>query len=147
MLGLNFSSKLDWGSHVISIAKTASKEMGVLICSMKIHSLEVGLYLCKSMICPYMEYCVTSGLVPLVATWNCWSFTYCFTWTLAHHWNVASLSLFYRYLVDVLQNWLNWFHFLFLRGGLLIILIDCMIFPSPFLDVARMSMSTVSFLA
>ena len=25
MLALNFSSKLDWGSYVISIAKTASK--------------------------------------------------------------------------------------------------------------------------
>ena len=50
-------------------------------------------------------------------------------------------------LVDVLQNWLNWFHFPFLEGGLLVILIDCMIFLSPFLDVTRMSMSTVSFLA
>ena len=50
-------------------------------------------------------------------------------------------------LVDVLQNWLNWFHFLFLEGGLLILLIDCMIFQSPFVDVTRMSMSTVSFLA
>ena len=49
-------------------------------------------------------------------------------------------------MVDVLQNWLNWFHFLFLEGGLLVILIDCMIFLSPFLDVTRMSMSTVSFL-
>ena len=44
-------------------------------------------------------------------------------------------------------NWINWFHFLILEGGLLIILIDCMIFLSPFLDVTRMSMSTVSFLA
>ena len=35
----------------------------------------------------------------------------------------------------------------FLEGGLLIILIDFMIFLSPFLDVTRMSMSTVSFLA
>ena len=26
MLGLTFSSKLDWGSYIISIAKTASKE-------------------------------------------------------------------------------------------------------------------------
>ena len=50
-------------------------------------------------------------------------------------------------LVDVLQNWLNWFHFLFLEVGLLIILIDCMIFLLPFLDVTRMSMSTVSFFA
>ena len=67
---------------------------------------------------------------------------------LAHHWNVASLSLFSIgiTLVDFLQNWLNWFYFVFLEGGLLIILIDCMIFLSPFLDVTSMSMSTVSFL-
>ena len=38
-------------------------------------------------------------------------------------------------LVDVLQNWLNWFHFLFLVGGLLLVLTDCMIFLSPFLNV------------
>ena len=50
-------------------------------------------------------------------------------------------------LIDILQNWVNWFHFLFLEGGVLVILIDCMIFLSPFLDVTRMSMSTVSFLA
>ena len=50
-------------------------------------------------------------------------------------------------MVDVNLNWLNWFHFLILEGGLLVILIDCMIFLSPFLDVTRMSMPTVSFLA
>ena len=50
-------------------------------------------------------------------------------------------------VVDVDLNWLNWFHFLILEIGLLIILIDCMIFPSTFLDVKRMSISTVSFLA
>ena len=38
-------------------------------------------------------------------------------------------------LVDVLQNWLNWIHILFLEVGLLVILIDHMIFLSPFLDV------------
>ena len=67
--------------------------------------------------------------------------------SLAHHQNAASLSLFCRYyLVDVHLNWLNWFHSVFLKGGLPIILTDCMIFLSPFLDVTRMSMSTVSFL-
>ena len=30
-LGLTFSSKLDWGSYIISIAKTASKRIGALI--------------------------------------------------------------------------------------------------------------------
>ena len=66
---------------------------------------------------------------------------------LAHRRNVASLSLFSVgiNLGDALQNWLNWFHFLFLEVGLLVILMDYMIFLSPFLDVTRMSMSTVSF--
>ena len=31
MLGLTFCSKLDWGSYIISIAKTASKKIGALI--------------------------------------------------------------------------------------------------------------------
>ena len=34
MLGLIFSSKLDWGSYIVSIAKTASKKIGALIRSM-----------------------------------------------------------------------------------------------------------------
>ena len=43
MLEFTFSSKLDWGSYIISIAKTASKEIGVLIHSMKCLSPEVTL--------------------------------------------------------------------------------------------------------
>ena len=50
-------------------------------------------------------------------------------------------------LVDVYQNWLNWFYFLILEVDLFVILTGCMTFLSPFLDVTRMSMSTVSFLA
>ena len=57
MLGLTFSFKLDWGSYIISIAKTASKKIGALICSMKFLSPEVALYLYKSTIRPCMEYC------------------------------------------------------------------------------------------
>ena len=56
MLGLTFSSKLDWGSYIISIAKTASKKIGALICSMSFLSPEVAVYLCKSTIHPCMEY-------------------------------------------------------------------------------------------
>ena len=52
MLGLTFSSKLDWGSYIISIAKTASKKIGALICSMKFLSPEVALYFYKSTIRP-----------------------------------------------------------------------------------------------
>ena len=57
MLGLTFSSKLDWGSYIISIAKTASKKIGALIRSMKFLSREVALCHYKSTICPCMEYC------------------------------------------------------------------------------------------
>ena len=57
MLGLTFSSKLDWGSYIISIAKTASKKIGTLIRSMKFLSPEVPLYLYKSTIPPCIEYC------------------------------------------------------------------------------------------
>ena len=57
MLGLTFSSKLYWGSYIISVAKTASKKIGALIRSMKFLSPEVALYLYKSTIVPCMEYC------------------------------------------------------------------------------------------
>ena len=57
MLGLTFSSKLDWGSYIISIVKTASKKIGVLIRSMQFLSPEVALHLYKSTIHLCMEYC------------------------------------------------------------------------------------------
>ena len=57
MLRLTFSSKLDWGSYIISIAKTASKKIGALTRSMKFVSPEVALCLYKSTIHPCMEYC------------------------------------------------------------------------------------------
>ena len=57
MLGLTFSSKLDWGSYIISIGKIASKKIGALIRSMKFLSPEIALYLYKATIRPSMEYC------------------------------------------------------------------------------------------
>ena len=94
MLRLAFSSKLDWGSYIISIAKIASKKIGALIHSMICLSPDVALYHYKSTMRPCMEY-------------------YCHVWAgapravgpslaaslepLVHRWNVASLSLFYRY--------------------------------------------------
>ena len=50
ILELTFSSKLDWGSYIVCIAKTASKKTGALIRSMKFLSPEVVLYLYKSTI-------------------------------------------------------------------------------------------------
>ena len=52
---LTFSSKLDWSSYIVSIAKTACKKVEVH--SMKFLSPEVALHLCKSTICPCIEYC------------------------------------------------------------------------------------------
>ena len=149
MLGLTVCSKLDWGSYIVSIAKTASKKIGALIRSMKFLSPEVALYLYKSTIGPCMEYyChVWDGapscyleLLDKLQKWICRTAGPSLAASLeplAHPQNVASLSLL---------NWLNWFLFLIVEGDLLVILIDCMIFLSPFLDVTRMSMSTVSFL-
>ena len=51
-----FSSKFDWGSHIISISKTASKKIGALVRSIKFLSFEVALYLYKSTIRTCMEY-------------------------------------------------------------------------------------------
>ena len=109
MLGLTFSSKLDWGSYIISIAKTVSKKIGTLIRSMKFLFPEVALYLYKSTIQSCMEYfchawagapsCylelldklqkpIYNTVGPSVAA---------SLEALAHRQNVPSLSLFYRY--------------------------------------------------
>ena len=52
MDALTFSSKLDWGSYIISIAKTVPKKIGALIYSMKFLSPEVA-----TTIQPCIEYC------------------------------------------------------------------------------------------
>ena len=57
MLGLSFSSKLDWGSSFISITKTAFKKIGALIRSMTFPPPEVAVSLYKSTIRPCMEFC------------------------------------------------------------------------------------------
>ena len=56
-VGLTFSSKLDWGSYIIFIAKTVSKKIGALIRSMKFLSPEIALYLYNCIIQPCIEYC------------------------------------------------------------------------------------------
>ena len=109
MLVLTFSSKLDWGSYIISIAKTASKKIGALIRSMKFLSPEVALYLYKSTIRPCMEYCchVWAGacscyleLLDKLQKWICriiGPLLVASLEPLAHRGNVAGLSLFCRY--------------------------------------------------
>ena len=109
MLGLTFCSKLDWGSYIVSIAKTASKKIGALIRSVKFLSPEVTLYLYKSAIRPCIEYCcrVWAGapscyleLLDKLQKQICRTVGPSLATSLerfAHRRNVASLSLFYRY--------------------------------------------------
>ena len=109
MLGLTFSCKWDWGSYIVSIAKTASKIIGALICSMKFLSPEVALCLYKSTIHRCMEYCCHvwagapscySELLHKLQKWICGTVGPSLAAShepLAHRRNVASLSLFYRY--------------------------------------------------
>ena len=54
MLGLSFSCRLDWGSYVVSIAKTASKKIDSFY---EVSSPEIPIYLCKSAIHPFLECC------------------------------------------------------------------------------------------
>ena len=70
IMGLTFSSKLDWGSYIIIIAKTASKKIVSLI-HYKFLSPEVALFLYKSTIRSCLNTFVISGLVLLVSIWNC----------------------------------------------------------------------------
>ena len=108
MLGLTLSSKLDRGSYMISIAKTASRKIGALTCSVKFLSSKFAMCLYKFTIRPCMEYCchfwtgarscylelldklqkrICRTIGPsLVASLE----------PLAHRRNVASLSLFYK---------------------------------------------------
>ena len=123
---------------------------------MKFLSPEVALYLCKSTTLPCMEYCChvcADALSFYLEILDKLQKRICRTVgpSLAgslepsvHCQNLA--SLFFRYcLIDVHLNWLNWFHFLILERGVLIILIEWMIFLSSFLNVISNSMSTVFF--
>ena len=132
MLGLTFSSKLDWGSYIIFIAKTGSKRIGALICSMKFLSPEVSLYLYKSTICPCMKYCchawtgVPSYYLELLDKLQKWICRIAGP-SLATSLEPLKCSHLKSFLfigftsTDVHLNCLNWFHFLSLEGGQLFI--------------------------
>ena len=72
MLGLTFSSKLDWGYYIIiSIAKSISEKIRALIFLWSFFLMRL---LCIFINLPYAQEwhtVVTSGLMPLVAPWNC----------------------------------------------------------------------------
>ena len=119
LLGLTFASILDWDVHFISVAKTVSKKIGALIRSMMFLSPQVALYLYKSTIRPWMEYCchVWSGasscyleLLDKLQKRICRTVAPSLAASLeplAHRRNVANLSLFYRYYCGVFI-WTTW---------------------------------------
>ena len=97
------------GPYIISISKTASSRIGALIRSRNLLSPMVYLYLCKSIICQYVEYCchVRAGTPSCyLELLNKLQKRICRTVgpslvaslePLAHRRHVASLSLFYIY--------------------------------------------------
>ena len=122
---------------------------------MKFLSPEFALHLYKSNICPCREYCchawadapscyleLLEKLQKRISRTVVLHLLLLFKPWLINESLVFSIGIT---LVDVHLNWFNWLHFLFLKGGLLVILIDCMIFLSPFIGVTRMSTSTISF--
>ena len=118
---------------------------------MKFLSPEVALYLHKSTICACAPSCYLKLLKQICKNEYVGLLVLHFLlllnpWLIIEMWPAKVFSIGIT-LVNVLWNWLNWFHFLFVKGGILIILIGFMIFLRSFLDVTRMSMSTVSFLS
>ena len=106
MLRLSFSFTLDWGSYIVFIAKTAPNKIEALIRSMIFLSPDVALYLYKSTIPPWMEYCchIWAGTptcyLDILQKWVGTTDSPPFAASLGplgHRWNVASLSNFYRY--------------------------------------------------
>ena len=83
LLGLTFSSKVDWGSYIISIAKTASMKIVLIFLVLIFFKLRALIYsmkflllrlLCISINLPYVHVwntVVMSGLLSLVSALNC----------------------------------------------------------------------------
>ena len=97
MLGLTFSSKVDWRSYIISIAKTASKKIGAITRSMKFFFLRllcisINMWACMEYCCHfwagaqyyYFEFLDKLKVLFLLTP-------------LDHRRNIASLSLFDKY--------------------------------------------------
>ena len=147
-------------SYIISIVENSSEKIGALICSVKFRSTEVALYLYRSTICPCMKYCchiwnnepscylelldnvqksIRGTLSPSLAA---------SLEPLAHHWNVARLSLFYRYYFGTCPSELAWVVPVPYSWGTSTHYSDKLDdFSVSILDVTWISMLIVSFLA
>ena len=108
ILGLEINSRLSWRDHIIGLAKSASKKLGILFRCHRYFSSEQLLQIYVGLVRPCMEYCSH--------IWGGSSYTYLLDRveskayrlindplltarldTLALRRSVASLSLFYRY--------------------------------------------------
>ena len=147
-----YTSKLDWGSYISFISKTAIKKIGALK-YIKFFSSSIVLNLYKSAVWPCMEYywhvyChVTSNvymekldkLLKRVCVF-CTALARLFSWMFCSSSKSSQFVFFGINLEDIHLTWLNWLPFLLLVKGLLVILIYC----KPFRDAIRMSLSTIS---
>ena len=152
-------SKLDWSSYIVSIAKTVSKNIGALIRSMKFLSPEVPPYFYKSTMQPCIDYCHawTGDLSCYLDMIHKLQKRICRTVgptlaaslePLGYRRNVVRLCYYYRYyfgrcsidLAELVRLPCS-------RGRFTRYSDRSHDFLSPFLDIIRMSMSTVSFLA
>ena len=160
MLGLIFSSKLDWQLLHYLYCWNCLQENGALIRFMKFLSPKVALYLYKSTTWPCMKYCCHIwagasscylGLLDKLQKWICRTVGPSLAASLepsGHRRNVASLSLFYSYYFGRYSSELAQLFPLPLSRRRSTRYSDRLLdFLSPFLDVKRMSMSSVSFLA
>ena len=124
---------------------------------MKFLSPEVALYLCKFTLRPCIECCChawTGALSCYLELLNklqkqifrtLGSSLTAFLEPLVHRRNIASLSLFCRYSFGRYSSELaQMAHFPYSRGRSTRYSDTCMIFLSPFLDITRLSMVTVS---
>ena len=139
MLAPFFPFKLNWGSYIVYIAKTASKKKGTLNYSLKVLSPEVAFI---SVNLPYYlasNTVVMSRLALLTATWIGQmthgyvrmvlplTSTHLVLPLIAEMQQVLLWQVFFIAvtIVEVHLNWLNWFYFLILVADPLDILIGC----------------------
>ena len=167
LMECNSFLNLIWDVKLISISKTTSKKIRTLTCffrflkvAWKFLSPNVALYPYKCTIRLCIEYCyhvwATAPscyleILDKLQKWICKTVSPSLAASLEpldHRPNVANLSLLYRYYFQGCSSGLvQLVPLLIFEGGLIVIVIDCMIFWSPFLDVLRMTISTVFFLA
>ena len=120
------------GSYIILLIKVPPRKLKPWFVLWSFFLLRL---VCISINLPYSyvwNTVVTSELMSLVATWNC---------QISYKNGFAGLLVLH--LLPLLNSsfpcFFCLFNLLFLEGGVFVILIDCIFFLSPFLDITRMS--------